>query len=158
VAACAAAAADDVSHACASIADDAARLACYDRAFGRPAGKSPQTEGTAAPALATAAAAPSPEKDRREFGLSKADTHTLEAKAAAAREPESIAATVASVRRRGTGEQVFVLDDGQVWMEVEAYATTRVRAGDAVTIRKAALGSYMLVTPKKVATHVRRLK
>jgi len=33
-----------------------------------------------------------------------------------------------------------------------------VKPGDTVTIKKAALGSYLLVAPNRVATRVRRLR
>ena len=63
-----------------------------------------------------------------------------------------------SVSRRPTGEQAFILDNGQIWLETESSTAVRTQPGDIVTVRKGALGSYLLVTPKKVATHVRRIK
>jgi hypothetical protein len=161
---------------CADVADDLQRLACYDRAFGRkatpvtpdarPAMTSQAstaatgTTGTAtAAAGATAAAAGEPRRTTREdFGLSEQEQRARAERRAEPRPIESITATVRSVARRPSGEQVFVMADGQSWMELEAYARTRVRAGDEVTIRRGALGSFMLVTPGRVATHVRRLK
>ncbi len=151
---------------CAGIEADVQRLACYDRAFGRTP-ISTETMGagdTSDKAAGAAAAAPSPsgvdQARRREddFGLSDQEKRARAEDRAEPKPLDSISATVKSVSRRPTGEQLFYLDDGQVWMEVEAYARTRVKAGEVVTIRRGALGSYMLVTTSRVATHVRRLK
>jgi len=152
-------------HPCASVADNAARLACYDEAFGRPA-----DAGTSATAASAAAAANAPRsgvataavvdpavKAREEFGLSQPDKRALAASQGAPA-PDSVTGKVASVAHRLAGEAVVTLESGQVWVEVESYSGVVVQPGDVVTIRKAALGSYMLVTPKHVATRVRRLK
>lgn len=140
-------------HACASIVEDAARLACYDQAFGHPSGE----RATAAiPAAETGAVDPQV-KARQEFGLSEADKRAREPSRAPA-SVDRISGTVEGVSRRPTGELVVRLDSGQVWVETQTYTGAVVKAGDEVTIRKSALGSYMLVTPGHVATYVRRLK
>jgi hypothetical protein len=151
---------------CTGIASDAERLACYDKAFGRgtvaagtSAGAPVATTAGAATATAGAVAAVDPaEKARREFGLSEEGKRSLEENKTVATAPESITAAIKSATRKPTGEQVFVLDNGQVWVESESNTPARVKTGDVVTVRKGALGSYLLVTPKKVATHVRRVK
>jgi hypothetical protein len=132
-------------HKCASVVDDAARLACYDAAFGRPA------------AAASPVAIPAT-KAREEFGLTEADKRALDPAKAAATQPESISARVASVGRRPMGELVVTLDDGQVWVQAESDTKAVVKPGDVVTIRKAALGSYVLVSANRVAMRVRRTK
>jgi hypothetical protein len=153
------------AHDCVGLDDDARRLACYDEALGRvrPSADATSSAGpvadTAAGGAATASATAAPSQPRREdFGLSDQEKRARAEQRAEPKPIESISAAVQSVSRRPTGEQLFVLDDGQVWMELEAYARTRVKPGDTVTIRRGALGSYMLVTPNRVATHVRRLK
>jgi hypothetical protein len=149
---------------CTGIASDAERLACYDKAFGRgvaPTSTSAGVPATVAPGpIATAApvATVDPaEKAVREFGLSEVDKRSLEENKTAAPAPESISATIKSVSRKPTGEQIFMLDNGQVWVESESNTPARVKPGDVVTVRKGSLGSYMLVTPKRIATHVRRV-
>ncbi|NJD32642.1 MAG: hypothetical protein FIB04_12245 [Gammaproteobacteria bacterium] len=112
----------------------------------------PQVEATEA---ANAAAA---EKARREFGLSEAGKRALEPAKTAEAHPDSISGKVASVGRRAGGEAVVTLEDGQVWAEIQANPLLVVKPGEVVTIRKASLGSYMLVSAKRVATHVRRIK
>lgn len=164
-------AADD-PRSCVSIADDASRLACYDRALGHspaaksavatkasPAAPSPATAPAAtkaAPAPTAAAAAKDPVA---EFGLTEearaAKDPVKAAEAAAA--PQSISARVVSVQLRKFGEFVVTLDNGQVWEQNEPQPSAIVRAGDTVAIKKALFGSYMLVTAGKVGTKVHRI-
>lgn len=155
-------------HPCASIVDDTARLACYDEAFGRPAGAGnakvvAPTAGvavapTAAAAPAAAAAVDPAAKAREEFGLSEAQKWARESPPSAPPAPKSVTGRVVELTRRATGEATVTLDNGQVWTEVEAYSGVVLHNGDVVTIHKASLASYLLVTPKNVATRVRRLK
>jgi hypothetical protein len=100
-------------------------------------------------------AASSPVKPGADFGLSEA--------AKQARDPEKakqngISAEVATIARRPTGEMVVTLANGQVWAQLDSDTRARLKAGDTVTIRRAALGSYLLVTPGKMAMRVKRLK
>ncbi|MBS0417404.1 MAG: hypothetical protein JSR66_06805 [Proteobacteria bacterium] len=48
----------------------------------------------------------------------------------------------------------LVLDNGQTWRLIES--DPRVRPGDTVTIKRAALGSYLLVTPSRRSYRVER--
>ena len=102
--------------------------------------------------ICAASVASSPEID---FGLTEA--------AKRARDPqqemlESITGTVAAVGRRPDGELTVTLENGQVWTQVTVDQRARVAAGDTVTIKKAALGSHLLVTQGRYATRVRRVK
>ena len=152
---------------CVAVNNDAARLACYDRAYGRNAdGKTAATAtsgaaAAAAPATAARAApAPAAPKDPvAEFGLTEAAKQAKDpAKAAAAATaPTSVTAKVISVRFRKYGEFVVTLDNGQVWEQNEPMPSAIVRVGDAVTVKKAVLGSYTLVTAARVATKVHRI-
>jgi hypothetical protein len=140
-------------HPCASIVDDAARLACYDQAFGRPVGA-----GSAKAAAPAAAVAVDPAvKAREDFGLSEPQKRASEPSQSAA--PTSVTGKVVELTRRAvTGEATVTLDNGQVWTELQAFSGVVLRKGDVVTIRSASLGSFLLVTPRNVATRVRRLK
>ena len=138
---------------CAEIESDARRLACYDGIFGTPArteqaGPSPTAPVTVIGSAELAAI------DSRDFGLSEADKRQNINLPAA---PDSISLTIESVGRRPTGEQIFRTREGQVWVEVEPYSQVRTKPGETVTIRKAALGSYVLVTSKRVGAKVKRL-
>jgi hypothetical protein len=168
---------------CVAVNDDLARLACYDRAFGRKAASSsaaaaatgaaaagtaatgaaaaaPKFPTVASPAVARAAPAPAAPKDPvAEFGLTEAAKQAKDpAKAAAAAAvPTSVTAKVISLRFRKYGEFVVTLDNGQVWEQNEPMPSAIVRVGDTVTVKKAVLGSYTLVTAARVATKVHRV-
>jgi len=161
---------------CTKIADDSHRLACYDSAFGytpaAPAAASSRTEAaTASPpagvatttapqaaptaAVASAAAAASPAVERTEdFGL----TQQAQRDRAGVLTVESISATVTSVDRNTADRLVVSLDNGQVWQQSESSSQIRIKPGDTVTIKRAALGSFMLVTVRNGSTRAKRIK
>jgi len=155
----------DAPERCAAIADDRARLACYDALFGKPdvsgaVGAPPSAapvtaDAATATAAATAGATRTPEAD---FGLTEAAKRAREPEATRAEFPESISGTVAAVGRRPAGEIIVTLANGQVWVQVHVDARARIDVGDTVTIKKAALGSHLLVTANRYATRVRRVK
>jgi FtsP/CotA-like multicopper oxidase with cupredoxin domain len=160
---------------CVAVSDDTARLACYDRAYGRNAASKSATNAGAAAAGAAAApkspavasptavhaapAAATPKDPVAEFGLTEAAKQAKDpAKAAeAAKAPTSVTAKVISLRFKKYGEFVVTLDNGQVWEQNEPMPSAIVRVGDTVTVKKAVLGSYTLVTAARVATKVRRV-
>lgn len=120
---------------------------------------------SAAPAPAPAAAPASPVED---YGLTPARKESIEAAQArasgapaAAKQPvaaESMTAKISTVARRLSGELVLILDNGQVWVQIDTETKARVKEGDEVTIRKASLGSYFLVAPNHILVRVRRVK
>jgi hypothetical protein len=159
---------------CAAIGDDHERLACYDGLFRSPAASAPAAAGSAmveahgaaeSRAAPVAAAAASPGAD---FGLTPAQKQSIEVAAAKASGvpeaqrvpsmPDSVTAKVATVAHRQTGELVVITDDGQVWVQIDTETKGRVKEGEEVTIRKASLGSYFLVTPNHILVRVRRVK
>jgi hypothetical protein len=148
------------------MADDRARLACYDSIFGRPAPSAPlAAPAAAAPeagavagtvaAAPTVAAAANPETD---FGLTEAAKRSRVPEESRDQLPESISGTVARVARQPAGEFVVTLGNGQVWTQLQVDPRARVAVGDTVVIKKAALGSHLLVTASRYATRVRRVK
>jgi len=161
---------DDMAR-CAAIAAPDARLACYDGLAHRPAEKIPSAVATpparsareasatvptvAAPASAAAAtaqvpaAAPNP-ADPKNFGLTPAQQHTTESG------PKSIAAQISIVSANHAGQTVVALDNGQAWTVMDNDG--RLAAGDAVTIRRAALGSFLMMAPSNHSYRVRRVK
>ena len=150
------AAGGDAPQRCAGIGDDRSRLACYDAIFRKPAAAATSTAvaEAAAPSAASSTAA-SPETD---FGLTEAAKQARDPEKAKNEMPESITGTVAAVGRRPDGELTVTLENGQVWTQVTVDQRARVAAGDTVTIKKAALGSHLLVTQGRYATRVRRVK
>jgi hypothetical protein len=122
--------AEDVTrHPCAEVRDSADRLACYDKAFGKPA-QAPDAQFGLPPKQ------PSPE----------------------AAEPDTVTAAVTAIRLLHDGKFVVTLDNAQVWSQSEINSQADVRVGDSVTVRRGALRSYLLVTKGGIATRVKRVK
>jgi hypothetical protein len=136
---------------CARIDAADERLACYD-ALGRPVKTLPLP---AAPASAAADKAPTPEKSSPQaaaggvhaFGLTRHE-------APPPAPPDVVRAQVAVVRTDRLGKVHVRLDNGQVWSFTAADAL--LRAGEAVTIRRASLGSFLMTTPSHHTYRVQR--
>lgn len=152
------------AHPCASVDDDAARLECYDEAFGRPDSPAPAAATASAtpvtaPVTTAAAAPPAPAaKGRDEFGLTEAQIRARDPEKAQEAMPSSITGKVTQVGARPTGELVVTLDNEQVWVQIDTGSPVRLEVGDHVTIRKASLGSFLMITPSRVAVRVRRYR
>jgi len=141
---------------CAALDDPAARLACFDAAFPRPPRAAPPHTMPPNPAKA-AVATEEPASDARKFGLSDAQKDAIDPKPA----PPPLAATTAAVktvRQLPSGYLLIGLDNDQVWQQTEIDPNVRLQPGDRVTIRRASLGSFLLVTPAHFSTRVRRLQ
>lgn len=117
--------------ACRAIADLAERVACYDRA------SAPGTAPVAAPP-------PTPEE---QFGRSpeRARPAPPPPPQAQAQQLERISAKIVSLRSDALGRLSFVLDNGQVWRMTESAGVFDFPSrGDAVTVRRGAVGGYRL--------------
>jgi hypothetical protein len=150
------------AHPCAALTDPTARLACFDEAFVAPdAEVAADTTHAAAAADVQPAAEGRPEAQAGpatdEFGLNPALRRAREAANPGEGSPDRIEARVVGLQRRGTGELTIALDNGQVWIQVEV-SHKRLAEGDRVLIRKAAFGSYLLVTPSRASMRVRRIE
>lgn len=70
---------------------------------------------------------------------------------------DRIETTLTRASQAGDGRWTFVLDDGSIWTQVDTdRVQVRNRAGETVRIRRAALGSYLLVVGQSGAVRVRR--
>lgn len=151
----------DTPQQCAMVSDDGDRLACYDRIFrgktgsDAPGGPAAAAAGAATASGAVAAAASNPQQD---FGLTEAAKRALDPERAKVEMPESVTGKVTAVGHRPTGELVVTLANGQVWLQIDSDSRAKVGVGQTVTIKKASLGSYLLIGPDKRATRVRRIK
>jgi hypothetical protein len=128
---------------CAGITAADERLACYD-ALPQTKSSPPQT----APAEPTRPETGS--HDPSSFGLAPQPTP------AAAQGPQKIKARVAGVSAGRQGNVTVILDNGQTWAVYEPDPVLQL--GDAVTIRHAALGSYLLTTARRHSYRVQRLQ
>jgi len=135
------------SHPCASIADAAQRLACYDGAF------PPGDTRTGSMDVET-------EKERglREFGLNKVQMRALEPDRMRDVLPDRMEASVVRVSTLATGERVVTLDNDQIWRLTEGKSKGQLKSGDPVAIREAAMGTYMLVTPTRIHLRAKRVQ
>jgi hypothetical protein len=146
----------DAPAPCIGISSSADRLACYDKLAGRVS--APKAAAvTAAPApAATVAATPAPAAapTAEDFGLSQVQ------KAASSSSPpeiKSVSAKVAGFGHSPSRRTQVTLDNGQVW-EYQEDPDSLLSIGDSVTIKHAALGSFILLTPTKLSHRVSRVK
>ncbi len=161
---------------CAAIDDPTARLACYDKAFPRPAAAGRAVAPTApaasvapaivqTPAAAASAPAVAPAVAPAAQPASAAEKFGLSERQRAAREPRpetppatTVTAAVTAVRKLPSGYLLVDLDNQQRWQQIEPSPNLFLRVGESVTIRKAALGSFLLVTRSNHSTRVRRVQ
>jgi hypothetical protein len=154
---------------CAVIPAPDSRLACYDALAHRPADKptvaaanrapvpvavpTPAAAAPVAPAVATVqapASAAAIAADPKNFGLTAVQQHTADVG------PKSIAAQISIVSSDQSGRTLVVLDNGETWTVMDNDG--RLSSGDAVTIKRAALGSFLMLTRANHSYRVRRIK
>lgn len=138
--------------ACRAEPDAERRLACYDaasRAF-----EAAQASGD----IVVVDRAQAAESQRRGFGLTLGSINPFTRDSDAVPPIEAVDGRLASARQGGDGRWVFVLEDGAEWAQVESLSFyLRPRPGDAIRIRRAAFGSYLLTLPNfNQAIRVRR--
>jgi hypothetical protein len=132
--------------ACAQLASDTARLACFDREIAEIRKKNPQPPASVAPTA------------EQKFGLSNKQVLDLGATPGQAPTPTVLHAHIASVSQHPIERQVFVLDNAQTWQQIELDLDFAVRIGQEVKISKGALGSFWLSTDSHHATRVKRIQ
>lgn len=153
--------ADDIGaavNACRAEADDARRLACYDRAAGRATSAAPSTP-SATPAAAAAAAAPAAVKSEDDFGRERQLAYEEDQKRAeATRAVGELQSSITGIESRMDGLMTFTLENGQVWRQSRPDSKFSVKQGDAIRIQPGSLGSFILSGPTKKSTRVTRVK
>lgn len=166
---------------CSSVAEDRARLKCYDEQSARqkkaaaaaaqtatasptatpppaaaPRAATPHTVPAAPDSVSKPARATSPSSD---FGL---DEEAIRKRQAAAnpdtlKEPEQLVSRVKAVVKKPRGEYRITLEDGQVWEETQhTSSSVPPGVGDSVTIKRGMLGSYFLERGAGLALRVKR--
>jgi hypothetical protein len=165
--------------ACRTVADPAARLACFDRESARLLPAPAATATTPAPALVSApapvstpapapapaatatsaasAAIPAPNA-KENFGLSEGAVAKKEVDAGARpKELSSIDAHIVAVSVAGAGLTTFTLDNGQVWRQLSAEGDLLAKPGDPVTVSRGVFRSYWLQTKSGRGCKVTRI-
>jgi len=163
---------------CAAVARDADRLACYDRvvanssAEARAAAEKRRVESeriaaeeaavaaAAAAAAATAQAEAAAAAKREAFGAEAIPSRSADRAAATADEVQTVSSTITEVLTNRAGLSVFVLDNGQIWRQLDSSGgLPNIRTGDAVEINRAMLGGYRMTFVKsRRMTPVKRMR
>lgn len=133
----------DNIYSCASLIDDAARLACYD-SFARSPGSSESSE---APAITGTPAAGKPQAEKPARNLNPFRDFGLPERKREKQEPALMTAAVIEIRVNYLGQVTLKLENGQVWKQ----KGTDVRFHDGMKIdgwiaevKKGALGSFWI--------------
>jgi hypothetical protein len=88
--------------------------------------------------------------DPKNFGLTAVQQHTADVG------PQMITANIANLSSNQKGDTFVVLDNGQTWSVAENDGW--LATGQAVRIKRASMGSYLMLIPSNHSYHVRRLK
>jgi nucleoside phosphorylase len=136
--------------ACRGIAENTARLACFDTAAG--ALDTAERQGD----LVVIDRAGVAETRRQLFGFEMPSLPRLFGPEGAV-ELESIDSTLQSAASVGEGRWVFRLADGSVWRQIDSERVRfRNSPGQPVRVRKGALSSFLLTVDGSRAVRVRR--
>jgi hypothetical protein len=129
-----------------------------------------QSEATPAPAVASApapkaapAAPPAPAapalSDEQKFGYrGSLAREEVDRRKAQEEKLDQVTAKIVEVNVLPHGQFIAKLDNGQVWQQKNAERSVRLKVGEEVTVRRASLGSFMLVTASGKSTRVARVE
>lgn len=135
---------------CRAVSDSAARLACYDQTTEALDAAERQGQVVVVDRAQVTAAR------RQLFGF-QLPSITLFDQGEAAEPINQIETTLTRAVMVGEGRWLFTLADGTAWRQIDSESVNfRNRAGEAVRVRKATLGSYLLTTGGSRAVRVRR--
>jgi hypothetical protein len=144
--------APDPLDACAQKADAAARLACFDKEMQRR--HAPHTTPTRTPPAAARQADDTVGLEGTQL-RKKLHEKGIEADKP---KPQPMVAQVQRALSRPDHRYTLVLDNGQVWEQVDSQAGLFIQAHEPVTITPGLLGSFFLETAKQKYVRVRRLQ
>jgi hypothetical protein len=148
---------------CGQVSDDKERLACFDHELALQKGR----KQTAAPASATAPAAagapivarsaPAPAEltPEQAMGLTPAKILQIQGGTSATK-LNKLSVKVEGVSTNSSGREVFQLENGQVWSQVEPDSNFKVQPGDTVVLTRGALDSFFMSANTHMNTRVRR--
>lgn len=132
---------------CRSLSEDAERLRCFDAAT---------LSLSQAGDVTIVSRAEVQQNQRRLFGFNASILNPFDGDGRS-EDIQSISATTTNIRDLGRGEWIITLDDGSAWRKIDASTPTfSLRRQYPVTVRRAALGSYMMKVADNPPFRVRR--
>ncbi|WP_374386549.1 hypothetical protein [Brevundimonas sp.] len=136
---------------CRAVADGGQRLACYDQAA---AALDAAERGGDVVVLDRRQVQ---EARRQLFGFQIGNPFAGRLNGPAAPDIDSIETTLVSAGLVGDGKWLFRLADGSEWRQIDSgQVRFRNRQGEAVRVRRASLGSYLMTVENSRAVRVRR--
>jgi hypothetical protein len=137
---------------CRAIAENTARLACYDAQVA----KLDEAESRNEVVVVDKEQVKTARKGL--FGLALPDLGIFSGKKDGQPDDElkEIESTIKSVRTNARGNWVIILDDGAKWVQTESKSILDPKPGHPVRIRKAALGSFMVNINGRTAIRMQR--
>ena len=135
---------------CRVLTDDAARLACFDRAAGA------LDAAEASGEVVVVERSEIQDTRQRLFGLDVPNVRLLD-RFGGQGQVEAVETTLTRGYQTSRGEWVFELADGSTWRQIDAERFTgRARPGAEVRVRRAAMGSYFINVDGARALRARR--
>lgn len=135
---------------CAGIGARDARLDCFDALALRSSKKLPAVAASQPAATSHASPPAVAAADPSNFGLTPAQQHTADLG------PKIIGANISRLSADQSGRTLVVLDNGQTWSVLDNDGW--LAEGQAVRIRKASVGSFLMLIPANHSYRVRRIK
>ncbi len=135
---------------CRKVADDSARLACFDAAAG--ALEQAEAKGD----IVVVDRAQAQQVRRQAFGFSLPSLSVFD-RGDKPEQVDSIESKITAVRADPTGKWVLKLEDGSTWTQIDVGSPSiRPKAGMPVKVRKATMGSFLLSVDGQRAFRARR--
>lgn len=142
-------------YACTQIADNGARLTCFDAA----AAQLRAAEAGGQVRIIDQIAAEQIDRDSFGFSLpslSKILAPNKSAGTLGSSPIDRISSIIQSVRTSPSGQAVITLENGQVWRQIDQESAHPVKVGRSVEISKASFGSFFLTVKPSGTFRVRR--
>jgi len=135
---------------CRKITDEAGRLACYDQATAA------LDQAEAKGDIVVVDREQARKVRRQAFGFSMPSLSLFE-RGETQEELQNVSGVVAEARVNNAGKWVIKLEDGAIWVQVDAHDLHKTpKAGMPVKIRQASLGSYLMSIDNMGAFRARR--
>ena len=136
---------------CGQVTDDKERLACFDHELALQKSRKPT-----APPVVIRATPPAPElTPEQAMGLTPAKILQIQGGTSATK-LNKLTVKIEGVSTNSSGREVFRLDNGQVWSQVEPDSNFKVQPGDTVVLTRGALDSFFMSANTHMNTRVRR--